>query len=352
MFIEGVEGPRLKDEAASISKTKQTKYQDQKTTSEKRHSLKHTIITSQDWIPEYELNAAQVPCCSDFQNIFEQKRSSCYHRSKKSRVLEEVEEEHSLTDCETEDDRALTTSTPSLVPTFAAGRPRSMNLGPDWAENEFYSDLNDDNGVGVGIQTDRYISPPTSTEVVSTETIANVPFDISTVPEGVPLTLEEASIMDATTTAIDAPVPEGEPISSEGPPQTKRKRRGRRKPKKPEVRVYVTEINDNDVLLGRGGKSNHHPGNKQYRDEIKTMQQVYEKSEKDDKTVLSNTIIDSIDALGGRFLQKEKPTDIGKWYIVNRKIARRKAAQALREHSTPETRALKKLKYTVVPAKN
>merc|ERR1711871_1884217 len=55
------------------------------------------------------------------------------------------------------------------------------------------------------------------------------------------------------------------------------KRRRKRAPRKkiiPQNKQYM-EYSDNDVLMGRGGKSNHHPGNQRYREEIDRLQERY-----------------------------------------------------------------------------
>ena len=110
----------------------------------------------------------------------------------------------------------------------------------------------------------------------------------------------------------------------------------------PENKVFV-EYTDNDVLLGRGGLSNKHPGNKRYRKEIENAKAVYRSATKDDKTKWAALLVEYVEKYGGRFLEKDKAT--GKWYIVPDIVARRKAGQALREDNTPESRAEKRERY-------
>ena len=116
-------------------------------------------------------------------------------------------------------------------------------------------------------------------------------------------------------------------------------RRTRRK-KVPEVAQYVSQPRDIDVVLGRGGKSNHHPGNKRYRDEVQNLQKWYKASDKSEKTELSQHLVNFVHSYGGRFVKQEKGT--GRWYVVSNLIARRKASQALREHLSLEERLAKK----------
>jgi hypothetical protein len=70
-------------------------------------------------------------------------------------------------------------------------------------------------------------------------------------------------------------------------------------------RKYVDEPSDLDVISGRGGKSNHHPGNKRYRQLIKDMKAQYKTIiSKSDKTDLSRAIVDHVYRYGGRFLRR------------------------------------------------
>ena len=122
--------------------------------------------------------------------------------------------------------------------------------------------------------------------------------------------------------------------------QEQKTRRGTgRKKKELLVKEFVQDPTDLDVLLGRGGKSNHHPGNKKYRDEVGNLQQWYKASQKNEKTDLSQCLVNYVHSYGGRFLKADTS---GKWYIVTNLVARRKASQALREHATPEERAARK----------
>jgi hypothetical protein len=119
-----------------------------------------------------------------------------------------------------------------------------------------------------------------------------------------------------------------------------KERRTRRK-KEPEVTQYVGQPRDVDVVLGRGGKSNHHPGNKRYRDEVQNLQKWYKASDKSEKTELSQHLVNFVHSYGGHFVKQEKGT--GRWYVVSNLVARRKASQALREHLSSEERLAKKV---------
>ena len=96
------------------------------------------------------------------------------------------------------------------------------------------------------------------------------------------------------------------------------------------TRVYVETIRDTDVLCGRGGRSNHHPGNKRYRFVISEMRQAYKTTVgKSNKTDLSRAIVDHVCSYGGRFLKREEST--GRYYVLTRGESRKKTSQALRE---------------------
>jgi len=94
--------------------------------------------------------------------------------------------------------------------------------------------------------------------------------------------------------------------------------------------IYIDKVRDSDVLCGRGGKSNNHSGNKQYRRVIDEMKITYKNTEqKLKKTDLSRHIVDYVYKYGGRFVKKEIST--GKHYLLTKTEARRKTSQALRE---------------------
>jgi hypothetical protein len=127
---------------------------------------------------------------------------------------------------------------------------------------------------------------------------------------------------------------------SSGKPRKKRVYKSRKVI--PEVKTYV-DFTDDDVLLGRGGLSNRHPGNRRYREEIENAKDVYRSASKEEKTQWASLLVDYVKKYGGRFLEKDKAN--GQWYIVPEVVARRKAGQALREDNTPESRAEKRERY-------
>jgi hypothetical protein len=99
--------------------------------------------------------------------------------------------------------------------------------------------------------------------------------------------------------------------------------------------MYIDTIQEWDVLCGRGGRSNHHPGNKRYRHVVSEMKMMYRRSEaKAIKTDLSRAIVEHCCNYGGRFIKNDSKS--GRYYVLTKAEARKKTSQALRE-----TKALK-----------
>lgn len=121
--------------------------------------------------------------------------------------------------------------------------------------------------------------------------------------------------------------------------KTKKKRRGMEDPE--EKRYY--EPCDKDVLLGRGGRTNHHAGNKRYLDEKADIQDRYLAASKEEKTAISQELVDRVWGWGGKFLELD--TKRKEWFEVTAIKARKKASQTLRELNTPEERAAKRARY-------
>lgn len=99
----------------------------------------------------------------------------------------------------------------------------------------------------------------------------------------------------------------------------------------------IDKPNDNDVLCGRGGYINSHPGNELFRKLVERRKRVYLAARfKREKRLVANSIVSEIRALEGRFLAKESKT--GRWYDIGDEKARDKTSQALRENA-PNIRA-------------
>ena len=90
----------------------------------------------------------------------------------------------------------------------------------------------------------------------------------------------------------------------------------------------IIEITKDDVLFGRGGGTNRHPGNIYFRDLVSEQQPAYVQARKSDKTLIAKSIVAKIRESQGRFL---KVISKGVYEDVNDKKAAEKTSQALRE---------------------
>lgn len=88
------------------------------------------------------------------------------------------------------------------------------------------------------------------------------------------------------------------------------------------------EPTDHCVLLGRGGATNNHVGNKRFRTIVASHQEEYLNSKKKDKVVIARHIVGIVQDNGGQFLRKNGDGD---WEVVDSKKAAEKTSQALRE---------------------
>jgi hypothetical protein len=110
--------------------------------------------------------------------------------------------------------------------------------------------------------------------------------------------------------------------------------------------VTDDEINENDVLCGRGGDINSHAGNEQFRSLVESKKNIYLTARfKREKRLIAASVVDEIHRMKppGRFLSKiqipgkrrgrrNKGPELG-WYEIEDDKAREKASQALRENA-------------------
>mmetsp|Transcript_28226 Transcript_28226/g.39720 ORF Transcript_28226/g.39720 Transcript_28226/m.39720 type:complete len:327 (-) Transcript_28226:296-1276(-) len=96
-------------------------------------------------------------------------------------------------------------------------------------------------------------------------------------------------------------------------------------------------FNDNDVLSGRGGGTNVHPGNRTFRDLINLHRRSYLKARKNDKPAISRAIVRVIREQNGRFLKRDEKSNL--WFEIGDDAAREKTSQALRQRA-PEMRKI------------
>ncbi|KAL7540234.1 hypothetical protein ACHAXR_009960 [Thalassiosira sp. AJA248-18] len=88
---------------------------------------------------------------------------------------------------------------------------------------------------------------------------------------------------------------------------------------------------DEDVIFGRGGRTNHHPGNKRLREIVNKYRDTYHNAKKVDKPKVSKLIVSALrDATPpSRFLRMNEETT--QWEDVGDKRAAEKVSQTLRE---------------------
>jgi hypothetical protein len=125
---------------------------------------------------------------------------------------------------------------------------------------------------------------------------------------------------------------EEEEEASKEDEETKKKREAELKEKyKNWPQKEIKEPHDNDIMYGRGGGTNHHPGNKRYRQMVEDRKLEYVTSKRLDKPLVALEIIRIWRGQlpPGRFLKLDEKT--GLWLDVGDKKAREKTSQALRE---------------------
>ena len=100
----------------------------------------------------------------------------------------------------------------------------------------------------------------------------------------------------------------------------------------------IAEPGINDCLFGRGGGTNHHPGNKRYRKIVEDRKETYLTSKRLDKPLVAMDIITEWRGQDppGRFLKQNDITKL--WDDVGDKKAREKTSQALREKTPVKQR--------------
>jgi len=113
-----------------------------------------------------------------------------------------------------------------------------------------------------------------------------------------------------------------------------------RKPRRaiPNEKEYIPENEQptqSDIVGGRGGRSNHHPGNRPYWIRILESRQEYTRSRSDnEKARIANGILRYVQQeLKGRFLNIDNKTK--RWYILPDAVVLDKIKQALRDKYIP-----------------
>lgn len=112
--------------------------------------------------------------------------------------------------------------------------------------------------------------------------------------------------------------------------------------KSPPQELTTTAPHANDVLCGRGGTVNAHPGNEQYRKFVDSKKRLYLTARfKREKRLISSQIVDQVRNLNppGRFLMKDLANS-SIWHDIGDEKARDKTSQALRETALTVRRQL------------
>ncbi|KAL7469225.1 hypothetical protein ACHAXS_009482 [Conticribra weissflogii] len=97
------------------------------------------------------------------------------------------------------------------------------------------------------------------------------------------------------------------------------------------LRDIIGPPHPHDVLCGRGGGSNNHPGNESFRELVNEVKVPYVNCPKREKPLIARRIVEAVrnQSPPGRFLQKDM--DTGLWNDIGDAKAREKTSQALRE---------------------
>lgn len=146
---------------------------------------------------------------------------------------------------------------------------------------------------------------------------------------GINTTHEKKSSMEVKSRRAQTSPTNPRTVASGTKPRTlaRKKKEGNRK----EVAgAGIKKPGENDILRGRGGYTNHHPGNIKFRNAARALRADYRRAEtgRNQKYLISVELVRNVKAYGGRFLEKGKDN---LWYEMDELSARKKASQVLRE---------------------
>lgn len=97
------------------------------------------------------------------------------------------------------------------------------------------------------------------------------------------------------------------------------------------------ELQDLDIVCGRGAPTNYHYGNQIFKTVIEDYQTAYLCAKRSDKPHLAMKIMDIIKNSGARFVKREKTAGYFSWVEIDGKGAYEKVCQALRD-GAPDVR--------------
>jgi hypothetical protein len=102
------------------------------------------------------------------------------------------------------------------------------------------------------------------------------------------------------------------------------------------ISPHAVEPTDNDILFGRGGSTNTHPGNIRFREVALEVRPLYSQLTRAEKHEFSIVLLERMKNENRRFLEKS-PSD-RLWHEVDDEGARKKVSQALRERLSARNR--------------
>ena len=105
-------------------------------------------------------------------------------------------------------------------------------------------------------------------------------------------------------------------------------------------KLHVVLPTERDILKGRGGARNVHPGNQAFLDARSEMSRSYYVAQKNDKTAIASALRERMKTQSRRFLDLTE--DGMYWYVISDNEARKKCCQALRDPPTPKAREAKR----------
>jgi hypothetical protein len=91
------------------------------------------------------------------------------------------------------------------------------------------------------------------------------------------------------------------------------------------------ELQELDIVCGRGAPINYHYGNQVFKDVIQDYQTAYLCAKRSDKPHVAMKIMDLVKQSGARFVKREKAAGVFAWMEIDSKGAYEKVCQALRE---------------------
>jgi hypothetical protein len=105
----------------------------------------------------------------------------------------------------------------------------------------------------------------------------------------------------------------------------------------PEIKEYIPsheQPTQFDVVSGRGGRANHHAGNRPYWTKILDSRRIYRSSDDNQvKAAIARAIVEYIQNSSGRFLQRDN--NAKRWFVLPETVALHKVKQALRDKYVP-----------------